>query len=220
MDDTPGPAPTPGEPAQGGGFGLSARDFIAFVGGALVRQGETFPRLRATGTSKIVIYLAVLLAVPQTVLFLLGMVGIGFSDNIGAGTVLSIALLGFAATAALVAAMVFLTRWIAPKLDGSGDAGAALRYVLAATVPLWVFALLGNLADPIQRGAAIVGFVWMIVNAAKGAGPLLNVPEGKRAVFVFAWVLSFLLFWIVALSIVTGVTAGWLAEEITSELFA
>jgi hypothetical protein len=184
----------------------------------LVRPGWGFrAAAEARGPGFTLAFGALLLAVPQIVLMVMGAFGVGFR-NVGGDAILTAGLTGFAAGVVLLFATAGLVRWLARALDGVASYARALGFVVHATVPAWVLGTAGNLASPRQQLFAMIGIGWSIVLFGVGAGPMLAIPRGKRVVFAFAGGIGMALIWAVALVAVALVLAGVLERELAERL--
>lgn len=162
-------------------------------------------------------YGALLIAVPQILLVLLGLIGIGFT-NVGADTIFTLGLMGMVCAALLLLGTAGIALWVGRTLDGAASYGHALVFTIYATTPLWVMAALGNLIDPLQRVLALVGIVWTIVLIYLGSGRFQGVAEGKHGLFTFATSVSLVLIWIVLLSFLIGMGMGMMGAELQGQL--
>jgi hypothetical protein len=160
---------------------------------------------------------AVLLAVPQVVLMLLGLFGVGFR-NVGADAVLQAGLAGFVAGAAVLAAMAALVRWLAGAMGGACDGARAVAFVVHATVPAWVLGAVGNLAGSRQWIVAVAGIAWSIALLGVGAGPVAAVPRERRLAFAAAAGAGTVLIWAVALVVLAAVLTGVLERELAERV--
>lgn len=175
------------------------------AGGILVRSESEWDAIASSNGPPAVtcIYAAMMLAVPPTILVAMGMAGITLKYA-PSDTIVSVGLAGLAATSVLVLALGGVIRWVVSSFDGATTYGRALVFTVYATTPMWLGGAIGNLFVPVQRAAAVIGFVWAIVLIMKGAVPMFGMPKSKRSVFAYTTALSLVVLWLIVLAFTTG----------------
>ncbi len=111
------------------------------------------------------------------------------------------AILWYAASVALVIAVIFITQKLSINFGGNGNIDIAARAIVYSYTPAWVAGVF-YIIPALSVIAMIAGFyslylLWISTDK------LLDIPENKRMTFMIVLIIA-----VVAVSILTGVIAG------------